>query len=153
MPDHIPDHIPDRLPAALPADPPHVPRLSQTCFLVICRDGPQAPALRGAHLDGHLAHVEANWTRYITAGPVREPGGETLVGSVFLVLAESLAAAGELMDRDPYMTCGMYASVEYKELTNSIGLFLGGRIWESREDIRHRAAGGPPGDVSKGAGA
>jgi uncharacterized protein len=134
----------------LPRDPPHVPRLDRTCFLVVCRDGAGAAALRARHLDGHLEHVEANWTRYITAGPMREPGGEALVGSVFLVLGDSLDDAMRLMQGDPYVTCGLYASVEYKEFTNSIGLFLGGRIWESREAIRHRAAGGPPGDLSKG---
>lgn len=135
----------------LPIEPPHVARLSRTCFLVICRDGAEAAALRAAHLEGHLAHVEANWTRYITAGPVREPGGDALVGSVFLVLADTLAAARDLMNSDPYIACGLYQSIEYKEFTNSIGLYIGGRIWESREAIRHRAAGGPPNDLSKGA--
>ncbi len=132
--------------------PPHVARLPQPCFLVICRDGTDAASLRAGHLDGHLQHVEANWRRYVTAGPVREPGGEALVGSVFLVLADTLDEARRLMQADPYVTCGLYASIEYKEFTNSIGLFMGGRIWESREAIRHRAAGGPPGDLSKGTG-
>ncbi|MEX1250410.1 MAG: YciI family protein [Hyphomonas sp.] len=138
--------------AALPSEPPHVPRLPTPCFLVICRDGPGAGAMRARYLDGHLQHVEANWTRYITAGPVREPGGEALVGSVFLVLADTLDAARRLMQDDPYITCGLYSSIEYKEFTNSIGLYMGGRIWESRDAIRHRAAGGPPDDLSKGAG-
>jgi len=129
---------------------PHVPRLEQACFLVLCRDRDGAGHLRAEHLDGHLSHVEANWTRYVTAGPIRNPGEDALVGSVFLVLADSLQAAEELMNQDPYITCGLYQSVEYKEFSNSIGLFLGGRIWESRDAIRHRAAGGPPGDLSRG---
>lgn len=133
-----------------PEHAPYVPRLTETCFLVTCMDRPDAAALRVAHLDGHLAHVERHWTHYITAGPVREPGGDALVGSVFLVLADSLEAAKVLMAGDPYITCGMYASVDYKVFTNSIGRFIGGKIWESREAIRHRAAGGPPEDMSKG---
>lgn len=136
----------------LPSEPAHVPRLETTCFLIVCTDGPDAAAARAAHLDGHLAHVEANWTRFITAGPVREPGGEALVGSVFLVLADTFEEAQALMSGDPYITCGMYTSIEYKEFSNSIGLFMGGKIWESRDSIRHRAAGGPPGDLSKGVG-
>lgn len=130
--------------------PPKVDKIGKTCFLVICRDGPGAAAPRREHLDGHLQHVEENWRRYITAGPIREPGGEALVGSVFLVLADSLEDAKTLMNGDPYLTCGMYETIEYKEFTNSIGLFLGGKIWESSDAIRHRAAGGPPGDPSKG---
>jgi len=136
--------------AAEPADPPIVPRLPSACYLVICRDGPDAAALRAKHLDGHLAHVETHWTRYITAGPMREPGGDVLVGSVFLVLAESLADAVTLMQADPYVASGLYGSIEYKEFTNAVGLFLGGRIWESRDAIRHRAAGGPSADLTKG---
>ncbi len=136
--------------AAPPTPPPLVPRLASTCYLVICRDGPDAAALRAEHLGGHLAHVEAYWTRYITAGPMREPGGDALVGSIFLVLAETLAEAKTLMQGDPYVTSGLYGSVEYKEFTNAVGLYLGGRIWESRDAIRHRAAGGPAGDLTKG---
>ncbi|MEO0981057.1 MAG: YciI family protein [Pseudomonadota bacterium] len=134
----------------LPERPPHVPRLDQTCYLVICRDGPGSAQSRADHLDGHLEHVERHWTRYVSAGPIREPGGEALVGSVFLVLADSLEGAEALMAGDPYITCGMYESVEYKEFTNSIGRFIGGKIWETRDAIRHRAAGGPTEDLSRG---
>lgn len=123
--------------------PPHVPRLAQTCYLVICRDGPGSGDARKAHLAGHLAHVEANWRRYVTAGPIRNPGEEVLVGSVFLVLADTLDDAKTLMAGDPYVTCGMYDSIDYAEFTNSIGRFIGGKIWESAEAIAHLAAGGP----------
>ena len=133
-----------------PAQPPHVSRLEQTCYLVICRDGPGSAEPRKTHLNGHLAHVERNWQKYVTAGPIRTPGGEALIGSVFLVLADTLEEAEALMNGDPYITCGMYASVEYSELTNSIGRFIGGKIWESHEAIAHRAAGGPTSDLSRG---
>lgn len=135
-----------------PAAPPHVPRLEQKCFLVICRDGPGSAGLRSEHLAGHLAHVEEHWTRYVTAGPIREPGEDALVGSVFLVLATDLASATALMEGDPYITSGMYATIEYKEFSNSIGQYVGGKIWESAEAIAHRAAGGPTDDLSRGTG-
>ncbi|MEM0984800.1 MAG: YciI family protein [Pseudomonadota bacterium] len=130
--------------------PSQVERLSQTCYLVICRDGPASAKPRSEHLVGHLKHVEQNWTRYVTAGPIREPSGEALVGSVFLVLADNLEEAQALMNGDPYITCGMYETIEYKEFTNSIGQFIGGKIWGSHESIAHRAAGGPADDLSKG---
>ncbi len=128
----------------LPHDPPQVPCHPQTCFLVTCKDDPErSSTLRGEHLDAHLAHVERHWKRYVTAGPIRAPGGEKLVGSVFLVLADSLEDAQALMDGDPHITCGMYASVAYHELTLSIGQFIGGKIWADASSIRHRATGGP----------
>ena len=133
-----------------PETPPHVSRLEQTCYLVICRDGPGSAEPRAAHLKGHLDHVEKYWTRYVTAGPIREPGGDALVGSVFLVLADSLEDAKALMAGDPYITSGMYETITYNEFSNSVGQYIGGKIWESAEAIAHRAAGGPVGDLSKG---
>lgn len=134
----------------LPETPPFVSRLEQTCYLVICRDGPDSARPRATHLKGHLDHVEKYWTRYVTAGPIREPGGEALVGSVFLVLAKDIADAKALMEGDPYITCGMYETITYNEFSNSIGQFIGGKIWESAEAIAHRAAGGPTEDLTKG---
>lgn len=135
-----------------PDKPPQVDRLSGKCYLVICRDGADSSGPRAEYLAGHLEHVERYWTRYVTAGPIREPGGEALVGSIFLVLAEDLKAAEALMNGDPYITCGMYETIEYKEFSNSIGQYIGGKIWGSVESIAHRAAGGPTDDVSKGIG-
>ena len=134
----------------LPETPPYVPRLDQTCYLVICRDGSNSAAPRATNLKGHLDHVEKHWKRYVTAGPIREPGGEALVGSVFLVLAKDLEDAKALMEGDPYITCGMYETITYHEFSNSIGQYIGGKIWESAEAIAHRAAGGPTADLSKG---
>lgn len=122
---------------------PVAPRIKDPCFLVICRDGPDAAGPRATHLDGHLQHVEKHWRSYVTAGPMRDPGGDNIIGSVFLVLAGSVDDAKSIMAGDPYIRCGMYASIEYAEFTNSIGLFVGGKIWESADAIRHRAAGGP----------
>lgn len=136
--------------STFPETPPFVPRLDKTCYLVICRDGPDSAAPRATHLKGHLDHVEKYWTRYVTAGPIREPGGETLVGSVFLVLADSLTEAKALMNGDPYITSGMYETITYNELSNSVGQYIGGKIWENAEAIAHRAVGGPTGDLSKG---
>lgn len=136
----------------LPTDPPYVPKLSQKCYLVTATDGPGSAPLRHEHLTGHLNHVEQNWQRYVTAGPIREPGGEALVGSVFLVLADTLEDAQTLMNGDPYITCGMYETVTYKEFSNSIGQFLGGKIWGDHATIAHRAAGGPVDDMSKNLG-
>ncbi|GGY38738.1 YciI family protein [Parvularcula lutaonensis] len=124
-------------------EPPYVERLKQKCFLVTCRDGDDSARLRTENLAGHLEHVERHWQRYVTAGPIREPGQEALCGSVFLVLADDLDDAKELMNGDPYITSGLYRSIEYHEFSNSIGQFIGGKIWKDVQSIAHRAAGGP----------
>jgi len=123
--------------------PPIVPRQQKPCFLVTCLDGKMSAENRRTHLEGHLHHVEQNWRSYITAGPIRNPGGEEIIGSVFLILADTLEDAKTLMQRDPYITCGMYETIDYHDFTNSIGLFPGGKIWEDVASIKDRATGGP----------
>lgn len=130
--------------------PPYVPKNDQPCFLVTCMDNPANSHLRADHLEGHLIHVENNWQQYVTAGPIRNPGEDALVGSVFLVLANTLEDARALMKDDPYVSSDLYASVDYKEMTMSIGLFIGGKIWSDKESIVHRALGGPTDDPASG---
>lgn len=125
-------------------DVPTVPRSPKPCFAVIGWDGPDAERLRRRDLDAHLAHVEKNWRRYVIAGPLREPGGEKLIGSLLLVLADSADDAWDLCRDDPYFSNGQFRSVEVKHFTQSIGLAIGGKIWESAQSIRARASGGPP---------
>lgn len=123
---------------------PVAPRAEQPTFLVLCYDGPGAAELRARDLDGHLAHVEAHWRRYVVAGPLREPGGEALIGSMFVVYGDTAEEVDALMRQDPYVTNGQYARIETLHFTQSIGRAVGGKIWPSADAIRHRAAGGPP---------
>jgi uncharacterized protein YciI len=110
--------------------------------LFIGKDGPDAPRLRAEHLDGHLRHVEDNWERYVTAGPLKAPGSPTIHGSALIVKADNLEAAWAVMKGDPYFTSGLFASVEVHDMTMSIGTYVGGKIWESADAVRAKANGG-----------
>lgn len=126
------------------SDPLTVPRYPETCFLVIARDiadADKAGALRTEHLDGHLAHVETHWARYLNAGPIRKPGETRLSGSTFLIFADDEDDARAVLQDDPYFTCGLYETVEIFAQTLSIGRFIGGKIWQSADAIRDKAAG------------
>lgn len=122
--------------------PPTVARQSQPTFLFICKDSPDAPRLRALHLDGHLRHVEENWHRYVTAGPLKAPGSAAIHGSALIVMADNVEEAWAVMKGDPYFTTGLFASVEVHDMTMSIGIYPGGKIWESVDAIRHKANGG-----------
>ena len=124
------------------ARPPVVPRLAGGAFVFWCEDGPDAGALRRAHLDGHLAHIEAHHDRYLAAGPLRSDGASALSGSLFVVTAASLADAESLMAGDPYMAHGVYARVEARGFVPAAGRWMGGVIWRSADDLRPVADGG-----------
>lgn len=122
--------------------PPTIARQLQPTFLFVCKDGPDAPRLRAEHLEGHLRHVETNWERYVTAGPLKAPGHASIHGSALIVMADDLEAAWAVMNGDPYFTTGLFASVEVHDMTMSIGVYPGGKIWDSVDAIRHKANGG-----------
>lgn len=123
---------------------PIVPRPSQPCFLFMCTDAPGAAELRMRDLEGHLAHVEANWQRYIIAGPTRAPGEDGLNGSLFLVYADSIEDAWAMMRKDPYFSNGQYDVVEARHFSPSIGLAIGGKTWSDAQSVRDRGASSPP---------
>lgn len=120
---------------------PTVDRLESAQFLVITRDAPGSERLRDEHLDGHLEHIERHVDRYIVCGPMLKDGGPALSGSFFVVTADDEAGARALLDGDPYLQCGMYASVDVHQVVAAAGTSLGGVIWESGDAIRARQQG------------
>ena len=107
-----------------------VPRQSQPTFLFVCKDGPDAPSLRSHYLEAHLRHVEDNWPSYVTAGPLRAPAHASIIGSALIVKADTLDDAWFIMNGDPYVARGVFDTIDVHDMTMSIGVYLGGKIWE-----------------------
>lgn len=129
--------------------PPTVPRIDGPTFLVLAydvADTPKALALRDQFMEGHLGHMEANWTRYVSAGPMRTDDGKGFVGSMFLLRARDRADVNALMQGDPYFRCGLYGRVEVVPTVIAIGTAIGGRIWASADQLK----GAPATAVAKG---
>lgn len=119
---------------------PTVPRIDSDVYLVLCYDGEGSEELRDKELDDHLEYVEKHVDDYLICGPMREPGETKLMGSFFLVAADSAEAAKAIVSADPYVECGMYAEIIIKSTTPAGGRFMGGVIWESADAIRAAAA-------------
>jgi uncharacterized protein YciI len=118
---------------------PTVPRIDGEVFLVLAFDGDDTAKVRDEHLEGHLAYIEQHCDDYLVCGPLQEPGEPDLVGSFFLLVAESETAARDLVGGDPYMQSGIYAEVRVLSGVASAGRFMGGVIWESAATIRAAA--------------
>jgi uncharacterized protein YciI len=110
-----------------------VPRLKTPTWLVICMDGPDTPPLRNEHLFGHLDHIEVNNSDYRVAGPIRDTADGPIIGSTFLIPAESKEAAIAKMDGDPYISSNMYASITAYHFAPACGEWMGGVIWDQDE--------------------
>jgi uncharacterized protein YciI len=119
---------------------PTVARIDGAVFLVLAYDGEGSAVVRDRELDGHLEYVEKHVADYLVCGPLFNPGDPELIGSFFLVQADSAEAAEELVSGDPYVQSGMYAEIRVHEATAAGGRLMGGVIWESAAAIRERAS-------------
>ena len=119
---------------------PTVAPVDGNVFLVIAYDAADSTAIRDQQLTGHLEYVEKHCDRYLVAGPMRDPESGSLIGSFFLVSAESVVDAQSLVDGDPYFTGGLYEEVKVHGAVPAVGRFLGGVIWDDPEALRGRAS-------------
>ena len=119
----------------MPETVKRVAKLSQNTFMFVCMDGPETKPLRTQHLFGHLDYIEANNEKYRVAGPMKDtPDGE-IVGSFFLIAADTETAAWDIMKGDPYIASEMYAHVTVHHVDPACGNWIGGIIWD-QEEIR-----------------
>ncbi|HSN71243.1 MAG TPA: YciI family protein [Steroidobacteraceae bacterium] len=88
-------------------------------YVIIGRDGPESLAIRRRVRPAHLERVEAlrDAGRLVVAGPMPaidspDPGPAGFAGSVIVAEFASLDEAREWADGDPYVTEGVFASIE-----------------------------------------
>lgn len=80
-------------------------------FVLICEDRPDSLELRLANRERHLAYAGTLADRIRLAGPMLADDGETMVGSLFLIEAESREAVLEINAADPYTQAGLFEKV------------------------------------------
>ena len=79
-------------------------------FVIYCKDKPDSLELRKATREAHLAHVEAADVDIVIAGPLLD--GETRIGSMFVVDADSAEAVHAFSESDPYRQAGLFGQVD-----------------------------------------
>lgn len=81
-------------------------------FVVWFTDRPDQSALRATHLQAHIAWLAAHQGQVRVAGSLREQLGQVPKGGLWIVESESKASVHQLMQTDPFWTCGLRQSVE-----------------------------------------
>ena len=97
--------------------------------VVVCRDGPNGPSGRATATKEHMAYIETVLGELNNAGPLYDPSGKTMIGSVYSFRTTSLEHARELVENDPYFRAGVFASVEIFPHLPAAGEYIGGKIW------------------------
>lgn len=90
-------------------------------YAIIAEDIADSASKRGAARGAHLARLEdlRDAGRLIIAGPHpaldnEEPGAAGFTGSLIIAEFDSLQAAKDWADADPYVAAGVYAQVDVK---------------------------------------
>ena len=81
-------------------------------FVMICEDKADSEELRLATREAHLGYFgEKVGTTVKLAGPMLSEDGARMIGSVFIIEAESRAEVEALNADDPYTRAGLFAKV------------------------------------------
>ena len=83
-------------------------------FHVLALDKPGALDIRLENRAAHLEWARAAGETVRMAGPLLANDGETFVGSVFLIEAETEQALRAFQAEDPYVKAGLFQSVDIR---------------------------------------
>lgn len=81
-------------------------------FALICEDRNGQEELRKATREAHLAFIAEYDVRL--AGPMLSDDGSTMIGSIIMLGADSLAAAEQFAANDPYKLAGLFEKVSIR---------------------------------------
>jgi hypothetical protein len=80
-------------------------------FILLCRDKPDALALRMATRPAHLEYFHGYGNKLLLAGPMLDAEGKPK-GSMIVIEAADEAEAREIAANDPYGKAGLFAKTE-----------------------------------------
>lgn len=80
-------------------------------FIIHCLDKAGAVQQRLAHYEAHKAYLGAAPVRIVISGPLLAADQETMIGSLFLIEAETQQEVQAFHDADPFKKAGIWESV------------------------------------------
>jgi uncharacterized protein YciI len=80
-------------------------------FVVHCKDRPGAAGLRQETRSAHLDYLKDFHARIVVAGPVTDPEGQTMIGSLLVMDFADRADLDAFLAGDPYAKAGLFESV------------------------------------------
>ena len=80
-------------------------------YIVHCLDHDGAVEKRLAHYDAHKAYLGASPLKTLVSGPLLADDNETMIGSCFLLEADSKAEVEAFNAADPFNKAGLWKTV------------------------------------------
>lgn len=83
-------------------------------FMVRCLDHSDALPVRLANYEGHKAYLEEKPIRIVVSGPLLADDSQTMIGSLFIVEADSKGEVEIFSSADPFNAAGVWSSIEIR---------------------------------------
>ncbi len=83
-------------------------------YVVHCLDHDGAVGTRLANYEAHKAYLAAATVRTVISGPLLADDNETMIGSCFVLEADSLAAVEDFNRNDPFNKVGLWKTVSIR---------------------------------------
>jgi uncharacterized protein YciI len=83
-------------------------------YIIHCLDKPNSVEKRLSHYDAHKAYLANPSVKIVISGPLLADDNETMIGSCFLVEADSLAAVEEFNRNDPFRKADLWAHISVR---------------------------------------
>lgn len=80
-------------------------------YIVHCLDKPDGLPRRQQNYDAHRAYLETAPVKILVSGPLVSDDGETMIGSLFLIEADSKATVEAFNAGDPFRKADVWASI------------------------------------------
>lgn len=80
-------------------------------YVVYCQDNPETPNKRDQYYDAHRAYLKEATANIVMAGPFLDTDGQTRIGSMLLVNAESMDEVLEFQRNDPFAINAVWKNV------------------------------------------
>jgi uncharacterized protein YciI len=94
-----------------------------------CLDNDNQQQRRLNSLKAHLDWVEHNMGSIKVAGPQLSEQTNTIVGSMYILEAESIEQAFQLLKSDPYHKADIWQKILITEFKDYAGTWVGGKNW------------------------
>lgn len=83
-------------------------------YIIHCLDRPDAVHVRLAHYEAHKAYLAASTIKTVISGPLLADDNQTMIGSCFLVEADSLAEIQAFNAADPFNAADLWQTISIR---------------------------------------
>lgn len=83
-------------------------------YVVHCLDHDGAVGIRLANYEAHKAYLAAATVKTVISGPLLADDNETMIGSCFVLEADSLAEVQAFNSNDPFNKVGLWKTVSIR---------------------------------------